>query len=173
MLRVVWDWLWPIILGCVVAYAIMRWIVSFALVPTESMAPNIPNPCYIVVDHLATEFHKPYEGEVVLFHYPDNTKEIFVKRIIGLPGDTVQIKQGKVYVNGKQLPESYLPGGLVTEGTWPTYHVPANSYFMLGDNRNVSADSRYWIHKYVPLSYIIGRADYVVWPLAKAKRIPS
>lgn len=179
-MRTLWDWLWPIALGCVVAYGIMRWVISFAIVPTSSMAPTIPNPCYILVDHIATEFFPLHEGEVVLFHYPDDTKEIFVKRLIGMPGDTVYIHGGHVYINGKLLPEPYLkdtnqPDWLpYKQGTWGPYKVPKGEYFMLGDNRPVSDDSRFWQpYKYVPRSYIVGRADYVIWPLGRAKPIPQ
>jgi signal peptidase I len=168
-LRSIWGWIWPVVVGLLVAEAIMRWVVNFAIVPTASMAPTIPNPCYILVDHVATEFSQPYRGEVVLFHFPDNTKKIFVKRIIGMPGDTVSIHGHHVYIDGKILNEPYLP--VQTDGTWGPYHVPKGHYFMLGDNRNISDDSRYWVHKYVPRSYITGRADYVVWPFSKAKAI--
>ncbi|GMA51558.1 signal peptidase I [Alicyclobacillus contaminans] len=163
----IWGWIWPIAIGCLVAKGIMTWVVSFAIVPTSSMYPTIPDPCYIFVNHLETEFAKPYRGEVVLFRFPDDPSEIYVKRIIGLPGDTITFKDGKVYVNGKLLNEPYITQPTVS-GPQSSYHVPAGHYFMLGDNRNDSSDSRYWIHKYVPASSIIGRADYVIWPISKA-----
>ncbi|WP_258109709.1 signal peptidase I [Alicyclobacillus sp. SP_1] len=172
-MRKVWDWVWPIALGCAVAWGIIQWVVSFAVVPTGSMYPTIPNPCYILVNHLVTEFSPIHEGEVVVFHYPDDTKEIFVKRVIGTPGDTVYIHGGKVYVNGKVLPEPYLHGE-PTLGTFGPYHVPKGKYFMMGDNRQNSFDSRFWKpHKYVPRSYIIGSADFVIWPLSKVEPIPQ
>lgn len=169
--RQIWDWVWPIVIGVVVAKAIMHWVISVATVPTASMAPTIPNPCYILVDHVATEISAPTRGEVVLFHFPDNPSRIFVKRVIGLPGDTVTIHGGHVYINGKVLKEPYLPAGLVTDGDFGPYHVPSGHYFMMGDNRNNSDDSRFWIHKYVAQSAIIGRADYVIWPVKKAGSI--
>jgi len=168
--RGIWDWVWPIALGAAVAWMISKWVVGIAYVPSESMRPNIPNPCRIIADHLATEFYAPYEGEVVLFHWPDNPSTIYVKRIIGMPGDTISIHNGKVYRNGKAMFEPYLDG-IVTEGTYGPYKVPKGEYFMLGDNRNVSSDSRFWVHKYVPRSYIIARADMVIWPLDVAGRI--
>lgn len=169
--KLIWDWIWPIAVGIVVAKAIMYWVVSVATVPTASMAPTIPNPCYILVDHVATEFSAPTRGEVVLFHFPDNPSQIFVKRVIGLPGDTVTIHSGHVYIDGKVLKEPYLPAGVVTQGDFGPYVVPAGHYFMMGDNRNNSDDSRYWVHKYVAQSAIVGRADLVVWPLTKAGSI--
>ncbi|MCL6631134.1 MAG: signal peptidase I [Alicyclobacillus herbarius] len=168
--RTVWEWVWPIALGCLVAWGIQKWIFGVAMVPSESMYPTINNPCYVLVDHLATEFHAPYEGEVVLFHWPDDPSKIFVKRIIGMPGDTIVVHDGHVYRNGKELYEPYVaPGG--TKGDYGPYKVPAGEYFMMGDNRNVSDDSRFWQHRYVARSAIIGRADMVIWPLGKAHTI--
>lgn len=167
--RQILDWVWPIAIGCLVAWVISRFVAGIAIVPSSSMYPTIPNPCYILDDHLATEFNAPYEGEVVLFHWPDNPKKIFVKRLIGMPGDTIQIYGGHVYRNGKMLNEPYLTAP--TEGDFGPYHVPAGHYFMLGDNRKISDDSRYWQHPYVARSAIIGRADFVVWPSHKTKRI--
>lgn len=169
--RAVWEWVWPIAIGIAVAKAIMYWVISVASVPTASMDPTIPSPCYILVDHVATEVAAPTRGEVVLFHFPDDTSRIFVKRVIGMPGDTVTVHNGHVYINGSVLSEPYLPSNLVTEGDYGPYHVPPGYYFMLGDNRNISDDSRFWIHKYVARSAIVGRADYVIWPFNKVGSI--
>jgi signal peptidase I len=164
--RTLWSWIWPIAIGWLVAAGIMRYVVSFAVVPTASMAPTIPNPCYILVDHAATETTTPYRGEVVLFPFPDDPSQIYVKRIVGMPGETVTIHGGHVYINNQELSEPYLHGH-TTPGDWGPYQVPPGHYFMLGDNRSVSEDSRYWTHKYVAGDTIIGRADLVVWPMAK------
>ncbi len=169
-MRKLWEWFWPIGSGVGIALIIMRFVVSVAYVPTPSMVPVIPSPCRIIVNHLATEFSNIYEGEIVLFHFPDDPSKIYVKRVIGLPGDTIDIHNGHVYRNGEILNEPYLHG-LVTEGTFGPYHVPEGHYFMLGDNRNISDDSRLWVHKYVSRSAIIGRADYVIWPIFKANSI--
>lgn len=167
--RTAWGWIWPIAVGCLVALGIMRWVVSFAVVPTSSMWPTIPNPCYIFVDHVATEVGSLHRGEVVLFHWPDDPSKIFVKRIIGLPGDTIDIHDNHVFVNGQVLNEPYLQQP--TTGNFGPYHVPDGNYFMLGDNRSISDDSRWWIHHYVPQASIVGRADYVIWPFTKVKPI--
>jgi signal peptidase I len=168
-LRAYWDWIWPIAIGFLIALGIRNWVVDFANVPSSSMYPTIPNPCYILDNHLATRFEGLYRGEVVLFHFPDDPKRIFVKRIIGLPGETVTIHDNHVYINNKPLKEPYLT--VPTTGTWGPYVVPKDSYFMLGDNRPISDDSRWWIHKFVPRSSIIGRADFVIWPLNKIGKI--
>ncbi|QSO55184.1 signal peptidase I [Alicyclobacillus curvatus] len=163
--RAVWSWIWPVAIGVLVAKALSMWVIGFAYVPSASMVPTIENPGRILLDHVATAVMPIYEGEVVVFHWPDDPSQIFVKRVIGLPGDTIVIHNGHVYRNGKLLNEPYLHG-LVTEGTYGPYQVPANHYFMLGDNRNISDDSRMWVHKYVPRSYIIARADFQVTPLS-------
>lgn len=168
--KTIWDWVWPIGIGFLIAWGIKTWVVGFANVPTSSMYPTIPNPCYILNNHLATEFEPLHRGEVVLFHFPDDTSKIFVKRIIGLPGETVEIRNNHLYINNKLVQEPYLHGE-PTPGNWGPYHVPQGDYFMLGDNRPVSDDSRYWKHTYVPKSYIIGRAEYVIWPLNKVGSI--
>lgn len=165
-MRVLWDWVWPILVGCGIAYVVQRWVVGFANVPSGSMYPTIPNPCTIVVNHIATEFFPIRRGEVVLFPAPDDPTTIYVKRVVGMPGETVSIHDGHVYINGKVLNEPYLK--VPTTGDFGPYKVPANSYFMLGDNRGDSDDSRYWIHKFVPRASILGRADFVIWPLWKA-----
>ncbi|MCL6446498.1 MAG: signal peptidase I [Alicyclobacillus sp.] len=171
-----WSWLWPILVGVAVAKGLMMWVISFAEVPSGSMYPTIPvnppevpHPVYILVDHLATELHKPYRGEIVLFPWPDDPKEVFVKRIIGMPGDTLAVHKGHVYINGHVLYEPYLTQA--TTGTYGPVKVPPGHYFMMGDNRAISDDSRSWQHPFVPASTIIGRADLVIWPLNDIKVI--
>lgn len=129
------------------------------------MNPSIPAPCYIMVDRVATEMGHIYRGEVVLFHFPDDPAQIYVKRVIGMPGDTVTVTYNQVYIDGKRLSQPWPHGA--NEHGLGTYHVPAGHYFMMGDNRPVSYDSRYWIHHYVARSAIIGQAQYVMFPFRK------
>ena len=170
-LRWLKDWAVPIAIGFVVAFGLKTWIASVAMVPSSSMYPTIPatsrHHVYIVVNKLETEFgQKIFRGEVVVFHFPDNPKELFVKRVIGLPGDTVKVTAHAVYINGHKLNESN-PDIATYNGTkLGTYHVPQGHYFMLGDNRPVSLDSRYWVHKYVARSAIVGEADMIIGPIA-------
>lgn len=165
VMRKLWGWFWPITTVILVTMAMMKWVVSLAIVPSASMVPTLPSPSFILVNHLATEFGNPFRGEVVLFPWPDNPKEIFVKRIIGMPGDTVYMKSGYVYINGKKLIEPYIH--VNTVGTFGPYHVPPNDYFMLGDNRNNSEDSRYWKKTYVSRQSIIGQAQYILLPFGR------
>lgn len=163
------DWIVPIVTGVVVAAALKTWVVSAAVVPSSSMYPTIPatetHHVYILDNKLATGFgRKIYQGEVVVFHYPDDPKELYVKRVIGLPGDTVKVTANAVYINGQKLNESNPDIAKSNLPKLGTYHVPLGHYFMMGDNRTVSWDSRYWVHKYVARSAIVGEADFIIAP---------
>lgn len=114
-------------------------------------------------------FHPPQRGEVIVFYYPRDTRQIYIKRIIGLPGDTVELREGQVYINGHRLEE---PGSI--PATWTSYGpmtVPASRYFVLGDNRNGSSDSRTgWT---VPSENIIGKAFVIYWRPADWGLVPN
>lgn len=166
---VVKGWILPIAIGIIVALCVRQWVVSPARVPSASMYPTIPgvsstDEAVILVNKLGTEFHPIHRGEVVVFHWPDNPRKLFVKRVIGMPGDTVKVTGNAVYINGKKLQElnkgiAKTNGSVV--GTWK---VPLGHYFMLGDNRPISDDSRMWVHKYVAKSAIVGEANLVLFP---------
>jgi signal peptidase I len=159
------DYIAPIAVGILVAKALSMWVVSGAEVVSGSMVPTLPYPSYLVVDHLALETHAPYRGEVIIFRHPQNSvpEDPLLKRIIGLPGETVEIKNGHVYINEKILDEPYLKVTMKPETLGP-FHVPQGEYFVMGDNRNNSYDSRYWQNPYVPAKNILGRVDAIVWP---------
>ena len=102
-------------------------------------------------------FDEPEAGDIAVFRYPDDEtgKTLYVKRIIGTPGDTVEMSNGTVYVNGKALQEDYIAE--VTQGSYGPYVVPDGCYFMMGDNRNHSQDSRFWRNQYVEKDEILGK----------------
>ncbi|MFQ5826921.1 MAG: signal peptidase I [Dehalococcoidia bacterium] len=106
-------------------------------------------------------FHPPRRGEVVVFHPPQNPQDDYIKRIIGLPGETVSVRVGKVYVDGRPLDESFVREA--PSYTMPAKEVPAGHYFVLGDNRNLSSDSHNW--GTVPYQHIVGKAWASLWPL--------
>lgn len=111
-------------------------------------------------DSLIFPFHPPQRGEVVIFSFPNDPSRDFVKRVIGIPGDTVEIRGGRTFVNGKRIQESYAD--LDEYDDMDAYKVPPNTYFVLGDNRRHSNDSRDW--GTVPLENIVGRAWVRYWP---------
>ena len=166
------DFVLPVGTGVFIAFGIKAFVATAAVVPSASMYPTIPATSpqqfsVITVDKLATEFGSIHRGEVVTFYFPDKPSEIFVKRVVGLPGDTVTVTENAVYINGEKLDESNINIAKSNGTALGTYHVPAGHYFMMGDNRPPSDDSRLWVHKYVARSAIIGEADFVVYPLNK------
>ena len=151
-----------ILLALVIFFAIHFMIQNFRIDGT-SMEPNIHNGEYIIVNKTAYWFgHNPQRGDVIIFNAPDQPQNDWVKRVIGLPGDKVEVRgDGTVYVNGQQLEEPYLPPH--HSGTSGTWTVPEDQYFVMGDNRSASLDSR--AKGPVPRNRIIGKAWLIIWPL--------
>jgi signal peptidase I len=142
----------------------------------RSMEPNFFDKEYLLTDKTKYKILRepPARGEVVVFTPPLERDKEFIKRIIGLPGERVGISGGKVYINGKELKEDYLPAATVTSGAFflqdgQEVTVPEGQFFVLGDNRQNSSDSRYW--GFVPAKDIIGRAWVVYWPINKARTL--
>ena len=118
---------------------------------------------------LAYKFSEPERGDVIIFKFPDDESQNYVKRVIGLPNDVVQIKDGRVYVNGDELDEPYIRDYIFNDGETYTYIVPEDSYFMLGDNRNNSKDSRFWVNTYVKKEKIIAKVIFRYYSGEKSK----
>jgi signal peptidase I len=151
----------------VLMFLIIRLAVQNFNVDGHSMEPNLHNQELILVDKWTYLFHPPARGDVVVFVAPPNPSLDYVKRVIGLPGDVITIKTTTVYVNGKALSEPYvLPSNQGNPfGSFKNRIIPPNTYFVLGDNRNGSSDSRDW--GCVPRQNVIGRAALVYWPLGQ------
>jgi signal peptidase I len=124
-----------------------------------SMEPTLQSGEFVIVNKLSYRLGEPSRGDIVVFHFPRNPDQEYIKRIIGLPGDEVRIKDGMVYVNENLLEEAYIQGPPSYVGNWK---VPTDALFVLGDNRNNSSDSHNW--GWVPTDYIIGKAVFVYWP---------
>lgn len=109
----------------------------------------------------------PQRFDIVIFKYPDDETQLFIKRVIGLPGETVEIRDGKVYIDGSETPldDSFTPEP--PQGNWGPEVVPEDSYFMLGDNRNRSKDSRFWTNTFVKKEKILGKAVLRYFPSPK------
>ena len=155
-----------IILSVILALGIRTFVAEARWIPSESMVPTLQKYDKLIVDKVSYHFVEPERGDIVVFAPTDalkkqNFKDAFIKRVIGLPGDKVEVKGQRVYVNDQPLGENYIEDR-------PNYNygpvwVPPNQYLVLGDNPNNSYDSHYW--GYVPRNKIIGRAVVRFWPL--------
>jgi signal peptidase I len=156
-----------VILSIVLALGIRTFVAEARWIPSESMVPTLQKYDKLIVDKLSYHFSDPQRGEIVVFSPTENIKkenpslkDAFIKRIIGLPGDKVEIKGERVYINSRPLQEKYIEAP--PEYQYGPVTVPPNSYLVLGDNRNNSYDSHFW--SFVPRENIIGRAIVRFWP---------
>ncbi|MBQ6574609.1 MAG: signal peptidase I [Lachnospiraceae bacterium] len=157
--REVLEWVIVIAISALLAFCLDKFIIVNAKIPSASMEPTIMTGDRLIGNRLAYINEDPKRGDVVIFLYPDNEKEYFIKRVIGLPGETVEIRDGKVYINGSEEPldeSAYIAATPL--GNFGPFNVPEGAYFMMGDNRNNSMDSRYWNQPYVYKDKILGRA---------------
>lgn len=150
-------------------FLIRSFLVQPFLVSGSSMVPNFSDGDYLLVDEVTYRFRQPERGEVVVFRYPREESVYFIKRIIGLPGERVQLKGGRVTVFNKEhsdgltLDERYLPGGTTTAGDGE-FQVPSGNFFVLGDNRAYSFDSRNW--GMLQAGEVVGLVQFRLWPPA-------
>ncbi len=124
-----------------------------------SMSPTLENGEFVLVSRLAYRLGEPRRGDIIVFKYPAQPEQDLIKRIIGLPGDIVEVKEASVFVNGQRLDEPYIAAEPTYQGSW---RVPAGHLFVLGDNRNQSSDSHSW--GLLPIENVIGKAILVYWP---------
>ena len=163
------EYVESIVTAVVLALIIITFIAQSFLVQGSSMEPGLHNGQRLLVEKLSYRFRPPKRGEIVVFRYPLDPRRKFIKRIIGIPGDEIFIKDRRVYLNGLPLEENYINGP--TYGTYGPTIVPPDSYFVLGDNRNNSDDSRFPDVGFVPRKNIVGRALFVYWPVFQARVI--
>jgi signal peptidase I len=167
---------WAVIVAVAVGAAVLLriFVVQTFYIPSASMTPTLKVGDRIVVDKLAYHLHGVGRGDIIVFDAPKGVRTacetddtVLVKRVIGLPGETISDRAGKVYIDGKVLDETYLPKNDPATYTAPfhPYHIPANDFFVMGDNRTGSCDSRYW--GYVTRSEVIGKVDMRIWPVSR------
>ncbi len=161
----IWEWVKIIVSAAVIALVLNNFIIANSKVPSGSMENTIMTNDRVIGSRLSYLFADPERGDIVIFHYPDNEKVYFVKRVIGLPGDTVDIYGGHVYLNGSQEPlmEEYIREPMVPDIPMH-FEVPEDCYFMLGDNRNYSKDARFWTNTYVKKEKIIAKVLFRYYP---------
>ncbi len=159
------EWVIVILVAVLVSLFINNFIIVNATVPSSSMEETIMTDDRVIGLRFAYISSEPERGDIVIFRYPDDESTLYIKRIIGMPGETVDIHEGKVYIDGEVLDEPYL--SVETQGEFGPYEVPEDHYFMLGDNRNNSKDSRYWNNTYLEREKIVGKAVLRYWPRIK------
>lgn len=160
---------WVQIIVCAVAIALFlnSFIIANSRVPSASMETTIMTGDRVIGSRLTYKFFDdPERGDIIIFRWPDNEKILFVKRIIGVPGDTVEIRDGRVYLNGSETPleETYIREPMEPEPFTMQFTVPEDAYFCMGDNRNESMDARYWRNTYVYRDKIIAKVCFRYWP---------
>lgn len=124
-----------------------------------SMEPTLRDGEFVLINKLAYKLGEPQLGDVIVFHFPRDPEQEYIKRVVGLPGDMVKIQRGVVFVNGQALVEPYIADQPDYQNQW---QVPENHLFVLGDNRNNSSDSHRWGP--VPMEQVVGKALFVYWP---------
>ncbi len=174
--RALAEWIVVIVVALVAALLIKTFAIQAFYIPSPSMVPTLEPGDRVLVNKLSYDFHSVHVGDIVVFRRPpaDTTVGIddLIKRVVALPGQTIYVNDCRVYVNGKQEAQPYLPNGWENPNSeyctvWTTnlpnpYKVPAGDYFVMGDNRKDSYDSRYWGP--LPASYLVGRAFVRMWP---------
>ncbi len=166
------DWVETLIGALIVALILRQFIVQSSLVFSGSMIPTLKSATQtsfadrLIVNKLVYHFNQPERGDIVLFNSPYNDGKQYVKRLIGLPGETVEIRRGMVYINNKLL---VIPGVTIRRdyATLSKQVIPEKNFFMLGDNRPNSADSRVW--GFVPEDELIGEALFIYWPISRIR----
>ena len=164
------DWLISIVVAVVLAFLIRQFVVELYIVDGPSMRPTLQSQQRLVVNKFIYRFRAPEKGEILVFQYPRDPSRDFIKRVIAVPGDTVEIKDGRVLVNDQVLSEDYILEK--TRGDYPKSTVPEGTVFVMGDNRNNSEDSRFADVGFVPGALIKGKAVLVFWPLSELKSLP-
>ncbi|NPV55190.1 MAG: signal peptidase I [Anaerolineae bacterium] len=154
------------ILLAVVLYFLIDGFVARVEVKNISMQPTLYEGELLLVNRMAYRLGEYSHGDIIVFHFPQDPAEDYIKRLIGLPGDTVVVSNGVVTVNGQDLVESYISAPPAYTGEWV---VPEDMLFVLGDNRNSSYDSHSW--GFVPFENVVGRAIFIYWPLNELRAI--
>ncbi|HIE11993.1 MAG TPA: signal peptidase I [Desulfotomaculum sp.] len=155
------DILESLIIAVVLAILIRAFLFQPFYIPSSSMMPTLLQGDRIIVSKLSYYFHPPERGDIIVFHFPLNKKKNYVKRLVGLSGETVQLSGGSLFIDGRRVPEPYLPPGTCFADYGPV-KVPEDAYFMLGDNRMNSEDSRVW--GFLDRELIVGKAVVLYWP---------
>ncbi len=164
------GWSRDLLLALGLAAVIIVFLYQPVKVEGTSMAPLLSDQERIFINKFVYRFEPIERGDVVVFWYPLDRSKSFIKRIVGLPGETVEMRQGRVYVDGKRLEEPYVPAQYTDSSTYGPIRVPPDEYFVMGDHRASSNDSR--VFGPVASRYIYGKAVFAYWPVGRFGSIP-
>ena len=175
-LREFLEFIAPIVIAMIIAMVLKHCVFANAVIPTGSMLDTIQQGDRVIASRLAYTFDDPERFDIAIFKYPDNEKEYFVKRVIGLPGEKVDILNGTVYITGADGKTLELRDDFVSEENKDNYSgsfvVPEGCYFVMGDNRDNSVDSRYWVTtNYVSRDKFIGKVMFRYYPFKTAGKL--
>ena len=162
-------WLRDLAVSVLLAVILIVFIYQPVKVEGTSMMPSLTDQERIFINKFTYRFSTIARGDMVVFWFPLDRTKSYIKRVIGLPGDKVEVMDGFVFVNGQRLGENYVPDEYRDHNTYRMIEVPPNQYYVLGDHRSSSNDSRSW--GTVERSYIYGKAVFVYWPLEKMGRV--
>jgi signal peptidase I len=174
-------------LAILVALAVQSWLLKPYRIPSESMLDTLRPGDRVLVNRVVFHLRDPHRGDVIVFHYPEDPDVVFIKRVVGVPGDVLEVKDARLYVNGHGVAEPYVhrtdgrPDPTVAQSAimgstmhdpWSLaepFRVPAGTYFVMGDNRTDSDDSRDWGP--VPRTAIVGEGLATYWPLSRLRSL--
>ncbi|HHY13727.1 MAG TPA: signal peptidase I [Thermoanaerobacterales bacterium] len=159
------EWIQAIIIAVILALLIRNFVVEVFQVDGESMFATLHDGDRLAVNKFIYKIRTPRKGEIIVFKYPSNPKYDYIKRVIAVEGDVVEIKDGIVFVNDVALNEEYILCN--TNGSFGPEKIPKNHLFVLGDNRNNSRDSRFPSVGHIPLANVKGKAICIIWPLGR------
>ena len=162
-----WAWIKTLASAALYAVVIVTFVFQVARVEGLSMAPTLDDQDRLIVNKLVYRISSPRRGDIVMLYYPLDPDKMFVKRVIAEEGDQVRIVDGRVYVNDVPMAADFVPPEYQSHDDWGPQIIPEGYYFVMGDHRNNSSDSRHW--GLVPKKYIIGKVQVRWWPLPEAK----
>lgn len=171
VLKEIKEWVLSILIAAIVAFVIKGFLIDIIQVSGTSMLPNLSDRDRLVIEKVSLYTQNYERGEIVIFKPNEEMNDIYIKRIIGLPGDKVEIKDGYVYVNSKKIDEDYLSPDIFTAATpneFSSLIVPDDCLYVLGDNRSISEDSRYIGP--IPMKNLRGHAVFRVYPFNQVKK---
>jgi signal peptidase I len=154
-----------IIIAGIVALILIHFVVRSFFIPSGSMIPTLQVKDYILVNKFIYRFCKPARGDIVVFHPPPKAQsggKDYIKRVVGLPGETIEVRDRAAYINGERLSEPYIERERAPDYMMPQRVIPPDSVYVLGDNRNNSQDSHLW--EELPIRNIVGKAFLIFWP---------